>query len=123
MQLIGPKPSAGIRSLVCSSNGIVIAETVYRCMICSEIFEALEDIHHHYDLEHFANEISPGSRNLHFKQAEEIDFENDNFDLNEPVAKPLAELNFGYQDNFQAPSSGEEESNDSEPDRQVGMLQ
>ncbi|XP_054159228.1 uncharacterized protein LOC128957486 [Oppia nitens] len=43
---------SGIRSLVCDANGIIVAEMVYRCMICSAINEGLEDAQRHYQMEH-----------------------------------------------------------------------
>jgi len=43
---------SGIRSLVCDSNGIIVAEMVYRCMICSAIHDVLDDAQRHYQSEH-----------------------------------------------------------------------
>ena len=39
---------AGCRSLVCDTNGIIVAETVYRCLLCSEIFDSVIEAKHHY---------------------------------------------------------------------------
>lgn len=43
---------SGIRSLVCDTNGIIVAEMVYRCMICSAIHDVLDDAQSHYQTEH-----------------------------------------------------------------------
>lgn len=39
---------AGCRSLVCDSNGIIVAENVFRCMLCSSIFDSIADSKRHY---------------------------------------------------------------------------
>lgn len=42
----------GCRSLVCDSNGIIIAEMVYRCMICAFISDSICDAQRHYQVRH-----------------------------------------------------------------------
>lgn len=39
---------AGCRSLVCDSNGIIVAENVFRCMLCSSIFDSIAESKRHY---------------------------------------------------------------------------
>ena len=77
MQLLCSKSSnANFRSLVCDNNGIVIAETVYRCMICAEIFDVLDNIQKHYQLEHFEERISSQSPQNEYFNKQLIDYEN-----------------------------------------------
>lgn len=54
----------GCRALICDSNGIIIGETAYRCMICSHINDSIAEIKQHY-YENHSNEILLGpSANL-----------------------------------------------------------
>ncbi|KAH9392612.1 hypothetical protein TYRP_005694 [Tyrophagus putrescentiae] len=55
----GSASGNGLRSLVCDSNGIIIAEAVtsYRCMICADVFEQLGEMHLHYRMDHMAGEF------------------------------------------------------------------
>ncbi len=55
----GSASGNGLRSLVCDSNGIIIAEAVtsYRCMICADVFEQLGEMHLHYRVDHMAGEF------------------------------------------------------------------
>lgn len=46
----------GCRSLICDSNGIIIAEMVYRCMVCSNISDSITDAQRHYQLKHIFNQ-------------------------------------------------------------------
>lgn len=79
----------GLRSLICDTNGIVIAEAVYRCMICADVFENLEMIHVHYKLEHLEGELSVmppprGSFSNYSPQSSSsvaVDYEDDNFEM------------------------------------------
>jgi hypothetical protein len=47
----------GCRSLVCDANGIIIAEMVYRCMICSTVSESISDAKLHYHNNHIDTDI------------------------------------------------------------------
>lgn len=40
------------RSLVCDPNGIIVAEMVYRCMICFYITDTMSEAKQHYSLKH-----------------------------------------------------------------------
>ncbi|XP_074602789.1 uncharacterized protein LOC141856395 isoform X2 [Brevipalpus obovatus] len=42
----------GCRSLVCSANGIIVAEMIYRCMICANMADSMAEAHKHYQLKH-----------------------------------------------------------------------
>ena len=42
----------GCRSLLCDANGIIIAEMVYRCMICYSIHDYIGDVSKHYQTAH-----------------------------------------------------------------------
>ncbi|XP_053208880.1 orphan steroid hormone receptor 2-like [Panonychus citri] len=54
------------RSLVCDSNGIIIAEMVYRCMICAYISDSIGDAQRHYQVRHMDTDViqSPSSTTL-----------------------------------------------------------
>lgn len=53
----------GCRSLICDSNGIIIAETAYRCMICSQTNDSIAETKEHYYKNH-SNEFLLSSTNL-----------------------------------------------------------
>lgn len=40
------------RSLVCDSTGIIIAEMVYRCMICNSVTDSITEAKAHYQISH-----------------------------------------------------------------------
>ena len=42
----------GCRSLICDANGIIIAEVVYRCMICSSVLNSITEARSHYHSNH-----------------------------------------------------------------------
>lgn len=42
----------GCRSLICDTNGIIVAEMVYRCIICAFITESIADAQVHYHRRH-----------------------------------------------------------------------
>jgi hypothetical protein len=44
--------TSGVKSLICDLNGIIIAEMVYRCMICDVIYETIPEVQMHYQLKH-----------------------------------------------------------------------
>lgn len=50
----------GCRSLICDANGIIIAEMVYRCMICSSVADSIADAKIHYHNNHIDNDIENG---------------------------------------------------------------
>jgi hypothetical protein len=83
------------RSLVCDSNGIIIAEMVYRCMICSAIHDLLDDAQTHYQSEHIEDNDGK-SRNLSNNEvisaqqmAGESDLEEE-YDLNMSYELPVS---------------------------------
>lgn len=41
-----------MRSLLCNENGVVIAETVYRCTMCQAIFDGADEVQVHYNRRH-----------------------------------------------------------------------
>ncbi|XP_053200873.1 uncharacterized protein DDB_G0288805-like [Panonychus citri] len=47
----------GCRSLICDSNGIIVAEMVYRCMICANVVESIAEAQKHYRVKHIGEEI------------------------------------------------------------------
>ncbi|RWS12801.1 hypothetical protein B4U79_12721 [Dinothrombium tinctorium] len=51
------------KSLVCDCNGIIIAEMVYRCMLCSAISESVSEAQKHYQIKHLDCEFSPAMGN------------------------------------------------------------
>lgn len=74
--------SFNLRSLVCDDNGIIIAETVYRCMFCGNIFDSLDLIQQHYHQDHY-EDPNPIREELLFNNnnnINEIDYDNDDFD-------------------------------------------
>jgi len=44
------------RSLVCDPNGIIVAEMVYRCMICFYVTDTMVEAKEHYTLKHMDDE-------------------------------------------------------------------
>ena len=53
---VGKDDREGCRSLICDSNGIIIAEMVYRCMVCANISDSITDAQRHYQLKHIFNQ-------------------------------------------------------------------
>jgi hypothetical protein len=49
----------GCRSLICDPNGIIISETVYRCMICSFISDSISQSKSHYYKKHMKENERP----------------------------------------------------------------
>ena len=47
------------RSLVCDSTGIIIAEMVYRCMICNSVTDSITEAKAHYQLNHMEEDEEP----------------------------------------------------------------
>lgn len=45
----------GCRSLVCNFNGIIVAEMIYRCMVCANMADSMAEAHKHYQLKHIDN--------------------------------------------------------------------
>ncbi|XP_046915048.2 uncharacterized protein LOC124495669 [Dermatophagoides farinae] len=89
MQLVNdPSRSAlNVRSIICDNNGIIIAETVYRCMFCAKIFDTMDQIQLHYHCEHYEEEISFKKIGHQKKQRKRpiIDYDQDDFD--DPIEK------------------------------------
>ena len=44
--------SGKCRSLVCDGSGVIIAEIVYRCMICYNVVDSLPEAKRHYQQDH-----------------------------------------------------------------------
>ncbi|XP_015793732.1 estrogen receptor beta [Tetranychus urticae] len=67
------------RSLVCDSNGIIIAEMVYRCMICAYITDSICDAQRHYQIRHMETDVQPSSStsNLKSEPLDSLDEEDD----------------------------------------------
>ena len=57
-QITSPATEDGdkCRSLVCDPSGIIIAEMVYRCMICHYVSEAIQESREHYQSVHMQDE-------------------------------------------------------------------
>ena len=67
------------RSLVCDPNGIIVAEMVYRCMICFYVSESMIEARAHYVQKHI--------------EEDELGTENaDQIDLDESIPKHLKKL-------------------------------
>lgn len=67
------------RSLVCDPNGIIVAEMVYRCMICFYVSDSMPEARHHYVQKHI--------------EEDELGTENANqIDLDENIPKHLKKL-------------------------------
>lgn len=66
----------GCRSLVCDSNGIIIAEMVFRCMICAHISDAISTARLHYQSVHMSRQPS-GIRNGAFSRSIAQDYDSD----------------------------------------------
>lgn len=76
----------GCRSLVCDSNGIIVAEMVFRCMICAAVCDSISDAQKHYQRRHIdsANRHSP-DEDLNLDLDLDLEDESDGFELdNEP---------------------------------------
>jgi len=52
----------GCRSLICDDNGIIIAEMVYRCMICSLVTDSIAKAQAHYHKMHMKDTPGPPSQ-------------------------------------------------------------
>ena len=86
---------SGIRSLVCDPNGIIVAEMVYRCMICSAIHDVLDDAQRHYKTEHIDdNDIDLKNSNQQMvpldsdlEEEEELNMNYDMSDMFEDVGQ------------------------------------
>ena len=92
----------GIRSLVCDSNGIIVAEMVYRCMICSAIHEVLEDAQRHYQCEH----IEDNDNDLKSSNLQMVGLESDLEDEEEELS-----MNYEMSDMFEDISHNQSASN------------
>lgn len=46
------------RSLVCDPNGIIVAEMVYRCMICFYVSDTMTEARQHYVLKHMDEDLN-----------------------------------------------------------------
>ena len=70
----------GCRSLICDSNGIIVAEMVYRCMICANVADSIAEAQKHYQVKHIINDIATASEK---KQNQPLIQNNENnlFDL------------------------------------------
>ncbi|XP_074596298.1 uncharacterized protein LOC141851450 isoform X2 [Brevipalpus obovatus] len=64
------REGSSCRSLVCDGNGIIIAEMVYRCMICAFISDSIGDAQRHYQVRHMEGDSQPSTSVKH----EPIDF-------------------------------------------------
>lgn len=45
------------KSILCNTGGIIVAEMVYRCLICSSVFETPIDCRTHFRCFHEQNEL------------------------------------------------------------------
>ena len=52
----------GCRSLVCDSSGIIIAEMVYRCMICAFVSDSINSAQKHYKTSHMSKKAKMTTR-------------------------------------------------------------
>ena len=76
------------RSLVCDPNGIIVAEMVYRCMICFYVSDSMPEARNHYVQKHI--------------EEEEISNENvDQIDLDESIPKHLKKLQNNNTNKYQ----------------------
>lgn len=60
-------PTLGCRNLLCDSSGVIIAETVYRCLICRSIHDSITEAQLHYLSSHavdMGTASGPDSSNL-----------------------------------------------------------
>lgn len=53
---VGKDDRRGCRSLVCDANSIIIAEMVYRCLICAHVTESIGDAQRHYHKKHMTKD-------------------------------------------------------------------
>lgn len=53
---VGKDDRRGCRSLICDANSIIIAEMVYRCLICAHVTESIGDAQRHYHKKHMRKE-------------------------------------------------------------------
>ena len=94
---------SGIRSLVCDSNGIIVAEMVYRCMICSAIHDVLEEAQRHYQSEHIEDNNDNELKNSNNSQMVGLDSDlEDDEELN---------MNFEMTDMFEDMGHNQSASN------------
>ena len=73
----------GCRSLVCDSNGIIIAEMVYKCMLCAYISDSICDAQKHYQMRHIENENRKESKSQ--TEIESNHYSNDLDDYSESI--------------------------------------
>ncbi|KAI1277772.1 hypothetical protein HDE_14586 [Halotydeus destructor] len=94
----------GCRSLICDANGIIVAEMVYRCMICSNILDSISEAKAHYHKDHIdADELDTGHAGaddpLTFPDNDHsVDLNNDS-EAESNVSQPLtgsSSLNYSY---------------------------
>jgi hypothetical protein len=71
----------GCRSLVCDSNGIIIAEMVYKCMLCAYISDSICDAQKHYQLKHIDDDNKRDAKSPN--EIESNHYSNDLDDYNE----------------------------------------
>lgn len=63
----------GCRSLLCDANGIIIAEMVYRCMVCYSIHDFIGDVSKHYHAAHMSVDENEHEDGLKEDDDEDID--------------------------------------------------
>lgn len=73
------------RSLVCDPNGIIVAEMVYRCMICFYVSDTMPEARQHYVLKHIEDD--------------DLNNEADQIDLDENIPKHLTKKQLQQQNN------------------------
>ena len=69
------------RALICDSNGIIIAEMVHRCVICSKISDTITDAQSHYKKTHMGSDGSLSNMNDTAVASGDDQVESDPMDL------------------------------------------
>ncbi|RWS24988.1 nuclear receptor-like protein [Leptotrombidium deliense] len=71
----------GCRSLLCDTNGIIIAEMVYRCMRCSNVNDYMGEARKHYHDKHMENELNYNNNYLPIESKKNRD-DSENWNCN-----------------------------------------
>ena len=120
---------AGCRSLVCDSNGIIIAEMVFKCMICAHISDAISSAQKHYQAAHMqtpngaptprqsSSTVTNRAMNNHFAphdhESEEEDHEFENELELEAYRSQLNQNESNFSDQNDVPSNSQLDNVDS----------
>lgn len=126
MQIIQSDSNKTIRSLICDQNGIIIAETVYRCLFCASIFNSLDLVHIHYYHDHLVEqniEFTPNDEFEEEKSIEPIDYDNDDYDPIEEEPDEIDNFSINNQPNEDSISHHSSDNHDIDQGKFVSKME